>query len=162
MQNAKDSFYLVLRNRLAVLNPARRIQVRGVTRPGIVVEEAEAPMAEPLPDVFTLRWAGLTAMEELPSMLCGMVCEVLYSTSGSQGNAGLDRGRAMAQMDRELLDLLTPMYTPKVDYTATPSVTMQTNVFWTEPVAKPSVVKRDLLSRVVTVTVFEFEEPGEL
>ncbi len=162
MQNAKDSFYIALRNRLAVLNPARSVQVRGVTRPGILVEEAEAPMAELLPDVFTLQWAGLTAMENLPSMLCGMVCEVLYSTSGSQGNAGLDRGRAMAEMDRELLDVLRPMYTPKVNYTSTPALTMQTNVFWTEPVTGALTVQRNLLSRVVTVTVFEFEEPGEL
>ena len=68
----------------------------------------------------------------------------------------------MAEMDRELLDVLRPMYTPKVNYTSTPAVTMQTNVFWTEPVTGALTVQRNLLSRVVTVTVFEFEEPGEL
>jgi hypothetical protein len=42
MQNAKDSFYIALRTRLAALNPERTILLRGTKRPGILVEEAEA------------------------------------------------------------------------------------------------------------------------
>ena len=34
MQNAKDTFYVTLRDRLAAVNPARTMVVRGVTRPG--------------------------------------------------------------------------------------------------------------------------------
>ncbi len=41
MQNAKDTFYLTLRNRLATVNPARTMTLRSVTRPGILVEDAE-------------------------------------------------------------------------------------------------------------------------
>ncbi len=41
MQNAKDSFYEVLRARLSALNPERTVAVRGVTRPGVLVDENE-------------------------------------------------------------------------------------------------------------------------
>ena len=34
MQNAKDTFYMTLRDRLAAVNPARTMVLRGVTRPG--------------------------------------------------------------------------------------------------------------------------------
>ena len=41
MQNAKDTFYELLRGRLAALNPDRTVVVRGVVRPGVLVEENE-------------------------------------------------------------------------------------------------------------------------
>ena len=59
MQNAKDSFYLALRTRLATINPERTVLLRGALRPGILVEEAEAPLAQLPSDVFVLRWLGL-------------------------------------------------------------------------------------------------------
>ena len=49
MQNAKDSFYMALRTRLTAINPERTILLRGAVRPGILVEEAEAPFSQ-LPD----------------------------------------------------------------------------------------------------------------
>ena len=45
MQNAKDTFYVTLQGRLAALNPARTIVVRGVVRPGTLVDENELPSA---------------------------------------------------------------------------------------------------------------------
>ena len=45
MQNAKDTFYLMLQSRLTALNPSRTIVVRGVLRPGILVDENELPTA---------------------------------------------------------------------------------------------------------------------
>ena len=58
MQNAKDSFYMALRTRLAALNPDRTVLLRGTVRPGILVEEAEAPFSQPPNDVFMLAgWA---------------------------------------------------------------------------------------------------------
>ncbi len=39
MQFAKDSFYIALRDRLAVLNPARTVYLDGVTRPAVIVAE---------------------------------------------------------------------------------------------------------------------------
>ena len=41
MQSAKDTFYVTLRDRLAALNPARTVVVRGMVRPGVLVEENE-------------------------------------------------------------------------------------------------------------------------
>ena len=58
MQNAKDTFYVTLRDRLAALNPARTMVVRGVTRPGVLVEENELVSAYEPVDVFCLRWTG--------------------------------------------------------------------------------------------------------
>ena len=46
MQNAKDSFYMALRTRLVAINPSRTILLRGAVRPGILVEEAEAPFPQ--------------------------------------------------------------------------------------------------------------------
>ena len=161
MQNAKDSFYVALRNRLAALNPLRTLVIRGVQRPGMLVEEAEAPAGELLNDVFVLRWTQATVNGDLPSPLVSMQCEVMYATSGSQPNSGLDRGRAITEMDRELVHLLQPMCTPKLRYTTTPATTMQTEVFWTEPSIGALTTTRNQLLRVATVTVFAFEEPGE-
>ncbi len=161
MQNAKDSFYVALRDRLAVLNPARAITLRGVQRPGLVVEEAEAPMPELLNDVFTLRWTAAFVVENLPSLLASVECDVHYATSGSQANAGLDRGRALSAMDEELLSILQPMCTPKLRFTVTPAGAMQTSVFWTQPVLAPVQTERNQLIRVAKVTVFGFEEVGE-
>ena len=55
MQNAKDSFYMALRTRLTTINPERTILVRGAVRPGILVEEAEAPFNQVPNDIFVLR-----------------------------------------------------------------------------------------------------------
>lgn len=62
MQNAKDSFYMALRTRLATINPERTVLLRGTVRPGILVEEAEAPFNQLPNDVFILRgwaWASI-------------------------------------------------------------------------------------------------------
>ena len=37
---------MALRTRLTTINPARTILLRGTVRPGILVEEAEAPMSQ--------------------------------------------------------------------------------------------------------------------
>ena len=162
MQNARDSFYIALRNRLAALNPGRTVRVRGVQRPSLLVEDAEATAAEAMEDVFVLRWTAAEAMELMPTPVIGLGCEVHYGTSGTQTNAGLDRGRALSEMDREMLAVLQPLWTPKLRYSATPPAAMQTNVFWTEPELGTVVVDRNALRRVLKVTVYSFEEPGEL
>src|ERR1700744_191635 len=132
MQNAKDSFYLALRARLAAVNPERTVLLRSVVRPGIVVEEAEAPFVQLPTDVFVLRWQGLGVDRDLPSAMVAEECEVLYSTLGTQSFGGLDRGRALTEMDRELVSMLAPMWTPKMNYATTPVTQMLTNVFWDE------------------------------
>ena len=162
MQNAKDSFYVALRDRLAALNPARVVKVRGVARPSLLVEDAEAPVSELANDVFVLRWTSVAEVQELRCGLMSLGCEVHYGTSGTQGNAGLDLGRALSEMDRELLAVLEPMWTQKMTYTVTPAAAMQTRVFWTAPELGAAAADRNVLGRVVKVTVYAFEEPGEL
>lgn len=161
MQNAKDTFYVTLRTRLAALNPARTLLLRAVTRPGILVEDAESPMAQPILDVFALQWTGLAADLQLPAILAQMSCEIQYATAGTQANAGLDRGRALEEMDYELLKLLYPYSAQKMNYAQTPVAPMETMVFWSEPEFGPAVALRDRLSRTVKVAVFAFQEAGE-
>ncbi len=130
MQNAKDSFYMALRARLAVINPERTILLRGAVRPGILVEEAEAPFGQFPSDVFVLRWLALGTDMNLDSALMAAECEIVYQTCGCQSFGGLDRGRALSAMDEELLAMLQPFSTPKLSFTATPPAAMLTQVFW--------------------------------
>lgn len=161
MQNAKDTFYITLRTRLAALNPARTMMLRALTRPGILVADAETPMAQPVLDAFTLAWTRLAADVQLPAILAQMTCEIHYATAGTENNAGLDRGRALEEMDYEVLKLLYPYSAQKMNYTQNPAAPMETMVFWSEPEFGPAVPLRDRLSRTVKVTVFAFQEPAE-
>lgn len=162
MQNAKDTFYVTLRNRLAALNPNRVIILRGVQRPGILVEEAEAVVPQMPADVFVLRWTDLSVDTQLPFALAQMTCEIHYSTGGTQNNAGLDRGRTLEEMDGELLSILSPNYAEKMNYTHTPADAMGTQVFWGEPQFGLATTSHERLTRATKVTVFAFQEQGEL
>ena len=161
MQNAKDSFYIALRTRLAALNSERVILLRGTERPGIVVEEAEAPFSQLPNDVFVLRWTGLGTDTDLPLAMVAEECEIVYKSCGTQAYGGLDRGRAMSAMDTELLTILAPNTTPKVNYQAVAAVAMQTDVFWDERGFGPMNVQGDQLSRVAKVMVYSYQEQGE-
>lgn len=161
MQNAKDSFYVALRTRLAAINPERTILLRGAVRPGILVEEAEAPFSQLPNDVFVLRWSGLGADLDLGSTMGAEECEIIYQTCGTQSFGGLDRGRLLTEMDSELIAILQPFHTPKLDYTATPPATMLTQVFWDEPGFAPIIIQRDRLSRSAKLMIYSYQEQGE-
>lgn len=161
MQNAKDTFYIALRSRLTTVNPARTMTLRGIVRPGILVEEAEAPMAQLPLDAFVLRWTKLAADTQLPSILAQLTCEIHYATAGTQGNSGLDRGRALEEMDYELLQMLCPSSTVKMNYTETPAEQMGTSIFWSPATFAAGVTTRERVGRVATVEVFTFQEQGE-
>jgi hypothetical protein len=161
MQNAKDSFYMTLRTRLTSINPERTVLLRGSVRPGILVEEAEAPFSQLPNDVFVLRWLGVGVDMDLATAMVVEQCEILYQTCGTQSFGGLDRGRALSQMDKELTTMLQPFHTPKLNYTAMPPAAMLTQVFWDEPGLGPIVVQRDRLSRSASVTVYSYQEQGE-
>jgi hypothetical protein len=161
MQNAKDSFYMALRARLAAINPERTILLRGALRPGILVEEAEAPFSQLPNDVYVLRWSGLGVDFDQTSAMAAAQCEILYQTCGTQSFGGLDRGRVMSEMDEEVAAMMQPFYTPKLNYTATPPAAMLTNVFWNEPRFSPIVTQRDLLSRSANLLVYSYQEQGE-
>jgi len=161
MQNAKDSFYMALRTRLAAINPERKVLLRGALRPGILVEEAEAPFAQLPSDVFALRWLGLGVDVDLDSTMTAEQCEIAYQTCGTQSFGGLDRGRSLAAMDEELIAMLQPFHTPKLNYLATPPAAMLTQVFWDEPGFGPILTQRDRLGRSAHVTVYSYQEQGE-
>lgn len=161
MQNAKDSFYLALRTRLAAINPERTVLLRGVLRPGILVEEAEAPSAQLPMDAFVVRWLGLGIDVELSAAMVAEECEILYSTCGTQAFGGLDRGRMLSAMDAEIIAMLQPFNTSKFNYSVQPAVPMQTQIFWDEPTFTPINVQRDRLSRSVRVMLYSYQEQGE-
>jgi hypothetical protein len=161
MQNAKDSFYTALRARLAAINPERTMLLRGAVRPGILVEEAEAPFSQLPNDVYVLRWLGLAVNRGPGSPLVVAECEVLYQTCGTRSFGGLDRGRALSAMDKELAAMLQPQSAPKLNSTVQPAATLLTDVFWDEPEYARVVAQRDRLSRSVTVLVYSYEEQGE-
>jgi hypothetical protein len=161
MQNAKDSFYMVLRTRLTAINPERTIMLRGAVRPGILVEEAEAPVSQLPTDVFVLRWLALGTDLDLGSTMIAAQCELIYQTCGTQSFGGLDRGRSLSEMDEEVISMLKPFHTSKLNYAATPPTAMLTQVFWDEPVFSPTVIQRDRLSRSATVMVYSYQEQGE-
>ena len=161
MQNAKDSFYMALRTRLAAINPDRTILLRGALRPGILVEEAEAPYAQLPNDVFVLRWLGMGVEVNLPATMAAEECEVIYQTCGTEAFGGLDRGRQLSGMDEELVAMLQPFQTPKMNYAVQPAAAMLTQVFWDEPVFAPVVVLRDRLTRTAKIVVYSYQEQGE-
>lgn len=169
MQNAKDTFYEVLRARLAAVNPERTTVMRGMVRPAVLVEENELISAEAPPaDCFRLRWLASEADVQSAMTRCAMRCEVLYETAGTALNAGMDRGRVLSAMDRELIAMVhaQPQRAAKVDYSklplGKPSVRMTTNVWWSDVAFGAVVVKAERLSRTAVIELMSFEEAGEV
>ena len=161
MQNAQNTFYITLRNRLAALNPNRTIYLRGVTRPGILVESNELVTPQPPSDVFVIRWTGLHNDPYLSEVMLQMECEIEYRTEGTIGNLGMDRGALLTEMDAELLSLLQPNTAQKLNYAQSPVTPMETQIFWTEATFQPVKTDRDRLLRIAMVSVCSYEEPGE-
>ena len=168
MQNAKDTFYDVVRTRLVALNPERTIVLRGMVRPGMLVEENELLAAVALPDCFWLRWSGASVEAKGCMPLVALQCSIHYETAGTAMNGGMDRGRALAAMDAELQSLvnLLPRNVLKTNYAGLASghaaVAMTTNVWWSELAFGEMVVEDDRLARTATVQVMSYEEAGEL
>lgn len=165
MQNAKDTFYVMLRDRLAALNPGRTMVLRGVTRPASLVEENELTTAYQPVDTFSLRWTGLKVRSRAALALVSMECEIRYSTDGNAGNGGMDRGRLLAGMDAELAAAVneTPQSVVKTNFsTGSAGSAMGTNVFWGDLAFGAAVVVEERLERVATVEVFSYQEVGEL
>ena len=167
MQNARDTFYVTLRDRLAALNPARTMVLRGVTRPGVLVEENELTSAFQPVNAFCLRWTGLSVDAQGALPLVTMTCEIHYATDGDSGNGGMDRGRLLSAMDGELVAAVsgTPQNVPKMNYaggSGSGSTPTATNVFWGDAVFGAEAVNGERLERVATVEVFSYQEAGEL
>ena len=162
MKKARDSFYVAFRDRLQVFNPARQVLIRGVWRPGVLVEENESFVAIVPDNVFVLRWTKAVADEQHALLRTQQTCEIQYQTTGSVSAGGLDRGTLLTEMDAELLSVMQPQQVQKTDYSVTPPAAMGTRVFWTTPVFAPVTRERDRLVRKAEIAMVSYEEAGEL
>ena len=168
MQYAKDTFFEVLRSRLVALNPERTIVLRGVVRPGLLVEENELLSAVALPDCFRLRWSVSQVDANGVMPMATLQCAIDYETAGTASNGGMDRGRALAGMDAELQGAVNalPRTSPKMNYAGlangNAAIAMSTSVWWGEVAFGETVVKDDRLARTATVNVMSYQEAGEL
>ncbi len=168
MQSAKDTFYIVLRDRLAALNPARTMVLRDATRPAMWVAENELASDRDLTDGFCLRWTTLHVDSAAALPLVTMGCEIRYATDGNTGNGGMDRGRLLAAMDAELTAIIntSPQSAPKMNYTGSGSgiapVAMGTKVFWSDVVFGELKADGERLERIATVEVYAYQEAGKL
>jgi len=168
MQNAKDTFYELLRGRVAVENPARTIVLRGVVRPGVMVVENELLSAADLPDCFRLSWGESKTDVQGALPMVAMSCEIEYETAGTAANAGMDRGRMLAAMDGELLAAVRawPQRALKNNYAGLAFgqvvKAMSTNVWWGDVVFGEATVEGERLKRTATVQVMSYQEAGEL
>ena len=168
MENTRDTFYVTLRNRLAALNPARTMVVRGVVRPGVLVEENELATTFQPVNAFCLEWTEMKVDPAGALPLVTQTCAIRYATDGSAENGGMDRGRLLAAMDGELAAALgmVPRYAVKNNYagvsTGVGAVVMGTNVFWGDAVFGAVTKTGERVERVATVEVFSYQEAGEL
>jgi hypothetical protein len=162
MKKARDSFYVALRDRLQVLNPTRQVLIRGIWRPGVLVEENESFVPVVPDNVFVLRWTKTVADEEHALTRTQQTCEIQYQSAGTASAGGLDRGTLLTEMDSELLSILQPQQIQKTDYTVNPPAAMGTRVSWTGPVLAPVARERDRLVRKAEIIVVSYEEAGEL
>lgn len=164
MQRAKDTFYITLRDRIATLNPARTALVRGIVRPGVLVEENELVSDYPPLNAFRLRWTELEIDTHGPLALAKMRCEIRYASAGNLGNGGMDRGRMMAAMDAELAEALgeAPQRALKTDYAA-PAAPQpaHTNIFWCDAQFGALVANGEQLERTASVDVYSYQEAAE-
>lgn len=164
MQNAKDTFYIVLRDRLAALNPARTMVLRDVVRPAVWVAENEFVTNLDPVNSFCLQWTSLRIDAEGAMPLATMSCEIRYATDGNSDNGGMDRGRMLAAMDAELAAAVngSPQSAAKMSYSDTAPKAMGTNVFWSDVSFGTVTTDAERLHRIATIEVFAYQEAGEL
>ncbi|WP_047490940.1 hypothetical protein [Terriglobus sp. TAA 43] len=159
MQSVKDTFLLALRDRLAVVNAARIVSIRGAMRPAVIADDVELVPAQSDPmDCFVLQWLDEVVDLSEPLPLHALQCEVRYATRGTQELAGMDRGRVLAALDAEFSQMLQPRSTVLQDFSGSSVVTCTTRVWWSEMESSPAAVDGDTLQRVAKLTVFALEE----
>lgn len=159
MQNAKDSFYMALRERLLALNPSRTVVVDGQLRPAVVVCENERTRWLELPDAFYLQWRGTPALP-LRSRRLGLAtveCEVGFRTEGSETAGGTDRGRSLTQLQQDLISICEPRWTAKRSYASEPPIEVGSRVFWSAPKFS-EITSGDGLRQTATVAVYFYGE----
>jgi hypothetical protein len=162
MLYTKDTFYIALRSRLAALNPQRTVTILGVSRPAVVVGEDEPiTSAPPLSECFYLVFGAVQPAKGTESSrrpVHSLACNIEYRTAGTAANLGVDRGRVLAQLDMELLQICAPPYAPKQDYSQTPPAPLNTQIFWDRPELGDIQFAGDELRRIAKTTIYFFPE----
>ena len=162
MQATKDTFYLTLRDRLALADPGRTITVDGMTRPAIVVVENDKPsVTARQQDAFYLEWGAARVVRPAISTLMAMTCTVSYSSAGTEANGGFDRGRMLGSLEAELLGLCTPAVAQKNDYTSESPVDLGSNIFWSQPTFAPTKAGANCVAREASLTVYFYPEVNQ-
>lgn len=167
MQAAKDSFFRALQARLAAVNPERTIAPDGAARPAILAVENEPfPPSRLWFNTFYIHWLGAPAVRSFartPAPRYELLAQIEYFVQGTPGLARpfADRGRLMAQLDRELIAILFPGWTEKLDYAAAPPRPLGSVLHWRWTPELRTIADREgsVLRRVATVAVsFYLEE----
>ena len=164
LQGIKDTFYAALRDRVAAGNRERQVVLRGVLRPGVVVVENELPGAAAdgiaRVDCFCLRWISVG----LDHGLVVLGCELKYATDGTAAAAGMDRGRALAAMDAELIAALATAPGNAAAVTVSEAVEgaatltlAGTQVFWSDVRLGGAALRGERMERTATVEVYGYE-----
>lgn len=163
MQLAKDTFYVTLRDGVAVANPQRTTAVRGVLRPAVLVEENELLSGVALVETFRLRWTAASVDPSGTVPMAKLRCEIRYETAGTAAVGGMDRGRTLVAMDGELRTVLSGAVqsATKMDFTGATPVPTGTRIFWSDPAFGEVVAAGDRLGRLATVEVWSVEGVGE-
>lgn len=133
MQAVKDSFYMTLCGRLTQVNPARTIGE--AQRPAVLVCENENEDSLTTPEAFYLRWLGEATLpaDAIAAGWQSLRCEIGYRTQGTELASGEDRGRVLAQLDRELRAMLDPRSVEIKDYGTTPETNLGAAILWITP-----------------------------
>jgi hypothetical protein len=159
MQASKDTFYLTLRDRLTQAYPARTVTVNGATRTALVVVENDAPSGNARQqDTFYLEWGEAQAVRPSISGLMAMTCTISYASAGTEQNGGLDRGRALGEMESELLAVFLPSSARKCDYTGANPVDLGSSIFWTAPGFRPAKATANCVAREASLKVYFYPE----
>ena len=161
MQASKDSFFRALQARLATVNPSRTITIDGTVRPAILVIENESyPSPKLLFNTFYIHWLGAPAVREFALTNAPRYEQMAQIEYFVQGTAALqrpfaDRGRLIGQLDGELLRILFPGFTSKMDYGITPPQSLGSFLHWTWTPDLRTVAQGEglILQRLATVNV---------
>lgn len=156
MQEAKDTFYITLRDRLAVVNPARTAVVRGVIRPAVIVDENELPSIEDDQGIFHLVWGPLTTISSGDNPLDMLTCEIRYRSTGEDALSAWTRGRELDAMDLELSAMLSPSTEKLRRFTTNGSIAAGTNLFWCENAARSFSHQGRVLERTAKIMIMAY------
>ncbi|HEV8383272.1 MAG TPA: hypothetical protein VGQ11_00260 [Candidatus Acidoferrales bacterium] len=164
MQAAKDSFFRALQSRLATVNPTRTITLDGVVRPAILVVENEPyPPPKLFFNTFYIHWLGAPRVREFSGTLAPRYSLTAQTEYFVQGAASLqrpfaDRGRLLAQLDGELIEVLFPGATQKMDYSTMPPTDLGSQLLWNWTPGFQTMADGGILRRLTTVNVSFFLE----